>query len=163
MTKRTGGGDGEGSGGGGAGAGGGRGRGGVPHLARPVLDVLLGALVLTVLGHLQRSVPTPCDCSQQAAGGADENVLHWYRRGRNSYGYIATGEIGKKRPTARRAWVSFRFVSLLESGNTGVEGHCSVEHKILIIFRCSSAQTHTDLPRGASSQVVYVSARVFTR
>lgn len=33
------------------------------HLARPVLDVLFGALVLPVLGHFKSSVPAPRRCS----------------------------------------------------------------------------------------------------
>lgn len=39
-----------------------------PHLARPVLDVLLGALVLDVLGHLQCPVSAPWHYSRAVSG-----------------------------------------------------------------------------------------------
>ena len=47
---------------------------GVIHLARPVLDVLLGALVLTVLGHLQCTVPAARHCSTKPGRKAKQET-----------------------------------------------------------------------------------------
>lgn len=46
----------------------------VIHLARPVLHMFLGALVLPVLRHEEPAASTPCHCGGgEAGGGCDRN------------------------------------------------------------------------------------------